>query len=279
MAGRWIRDGILTSEKIEKLSMGAELFYRRLMSVVDDYGRYYSKPEMLRSACYPLKIDSITNDNVIAWTSECVNQRLIILYENDCKKYLCLLDFGQRARTKSKFPEPPEILKSQVLSDNCPQPAAPCGQMTALIDIDIDIDKRYNDAHAATAAPPLSDKNLKPKPPEKQKHLDYVFLSCEEYVRLKKELGQKFLDRCIFTLDEYLTNHEKKRREYRDHNKTIRRWVIKTVREEGLLPEPIKNKPPPEPPPELESPEEYAKNEEIFRETLKTVTKKISMPV
>ena len=40
MPSRIIRDGILTSERINALTERAELFYRRLMSVVDDYGRF-----------------------------------------------------------------------------------------------------------------------------------------------------------------------------------------------------------------------------------------------
>ena len=49
-----LREGILTSERVNSLTTEEEIFYRRLISVVDDYGRYYAKPELLRSACFPL---------------------------------------------------------------------------------------------------------------------------------------------------------------------------------------------------------------------------------
>ncbi len=40
MPNRVIREGILNSQRVNKLTEPAELFYRRLMSVVDDFGRF-----------------------------------------------------------------------------------------------------------------------------------------------------------------------------------------------------------------------------------------------
>ena len=48
MPNRILREGILTSERIERLDWAEEVFYRRVMSVVDDYGRYYARPALLR---------------------------------------------------------------------------------------------------------------------------------------------------------------------------------------------------------------------------------------
>ncbi len=39
MPNRIIREGILTSEAVNSLSWEAEVFFRRLLSVVDDFGR------------------------------------------------------------------------------------------------------------------------------------------------------------------------------------------------------------------------------------------------
>ena len=39
MPNRMIREELLTCEKVNELSFGAEIFYRRLMSVADDFGR------------------------------------------------------------------------------------------------------------------------------------------------------------------------------------------------------------------------------------------------
>ena len=49
MPDRIVRQGILTSDRVNQLDWGAECFYRRLMSIVDDYGRYDARPAVLRA--------------------------------------------------------------------------------------------------------------------------------------------------------------------------------------------------------------------------------------
>jgi hypothetical protein len=108
MPTRIIRDGILTSERINSLSPNAELFYRRLMSVADDHGRYAANLTQLRAFCYPLKLDSVKEDSIKKHLAECVDAGLVVLYTVDGKAYLQMLDFGQRINGKSRYPEPPE---------------------------------------------------------------------------------------------------------------------------------------------------------------------------
>lgn len=107
MPTRIVRDGILTSERVNALSPNAELFYRRLMSVADDHGRYSANPTQLRAYCYPLKLDSVKEDSIKKHLAECVDAGLIVLYTVAGKAYLVMLDFGQRINGKSRFPEPP----------------------------------------------------------------------------------------------------------------------------------------------------------------------------
>lgn len=104
MPTRIIRDGILTSERINMLSERAELFYRRLMSVVDDYGRFPSNLMLLRASCYPLKLDSVKEDAIKKHLSEAKDAGLIDLYTVGNKTYLEIKDFGQRINGKPKFP-------------------------------------------------------------------------------------------------------------------------------------------------------------------------------
>lgn len=108
MPTRMIRDGILTSERINMLTERAELFYRRLMSVADDYGRFSANLTLLRSSCYPLKIDSVKEDSIKKHLAEAADAGLIVLFTVDGKAYLEIQDFGQRVQSKSKYPEPPE---------------------------------------------------------------------------------------------------------------------------------------------------------------------------
>ena len=108
MPNRILREGILTSERVEALNWAEEVFYRRLMSVVDDFGRYYARPSLLRAACYPLLLTKVSDSDIEKWLSACENAALVSLYPAlDGKRYLQLLDFKQQVRaTVSKFPQP-----------------------------------------------------------------------------------------------------------------------------------------------------------------------------
>lgn len=97
----------MTSERIAALSWPAEVFYRRLMSVVDDYGRYFAKPMALRAACYPMQLDRVKDAEIEKWLTESQDAKLIQMYEVDAQIFLELLDFRQQVRAKkSKFPDP-----------------------------------------------------------------------------------------------------------------------------------------------------------------------------
>lgn len=105
MPNRILRDGVLTSERVNSLTWPAEVFYRRLMSVVDDFGRFYAKPELIRAACYPLQLDKVGNQDVAKWLGETQKAGLVMVYTVEGKAYLELLNFKQQVRAlKSKFP-------------------------------------------------------------------------------------------------------------------------------------------------------------------------------
>lgn len=122
MPNRILREGILTSPRIAKLSWPAEVFYRRLHSVVDDYGRYHAHPMLLRAACYPLQLDKVSDSDIGKWMRETAEAALVRVYPaEDGKDYLELLDFRQQVRAaKSKFPPPTadaERMRSRCVAD------------------------------------------------------------------------------------------------------------------------------------------------------------------
>jgi hypothetical protein len=136
MPNRIVRDGILTSVRVDRIAdqPATEVFYRRLQSVVDDYGIYHAHPSLLRAALYPLRIDRTSDSDIASHLEVCVSAGLILLYSTDGKDYVQLLDFRQRTRAmKSKFPQP---------SDGQPD-SARAGRWRAA-----DI-KRSHDGHAA----------------------------------------------------------------------------------------------------------------------------------
>lgn len=113
MPNRMVRDGILDSERMARLSWGAEVFYRRLMSIVDDYGRYHANLVLLKARMYPLQQGKVSDQDIEGWIAECSaldgeDPSLISSYMSGGKRYLQINNFGQPIRSKSKFPAPPE---------------------------------------------------------------------------------------------------------------------------------------------------------------------------
>lgn len=114
MPSRIIRDGILTSERVNTLNWEAEVFYRRLMSVADDYGLYDARPAILRASLYPLQLDKMSECNIQRCLAACEKAGLILLYSQEGKSYLMIRSFNQQGKTLPKWPIPDgyEVQKS-----------------------------------------------------------------------------------------------------------------------------------------------------------------------
>lgn len=151
MPNRILRDGILTSEPVASLSWAAEVFYRRLMSVADDHGRFHGIPKLIRAACYPLQIDKVSDADIGKWLTECVTAALVSVYPAaDGKRYIQIEKFGQQVRARSKFPEP-----IGVNEQHAPAPDINCYQLLAnahLVGDVVEDDKEIG----ATGVPPAA---------------------------------------------------------------------------------------------------------------------------
>lgn len=118
MPNRIVRESILTSESVCSLGWPEEVFYRRLFSIVDDYGRHEAGLQLLRSRCYPLQTDHVRVADITRWMAACQKAGLVALYEVAGKQYLQVEKFGQQQRSPSKCPPPP------ALDSNCQQTLA-----------------------------------------------------------------------------------------------------------------------------------------------------------
>jgi hypothetical protein len=107
MPNRILREGIVTSERVNSLDWDAEVFYRRLLSVVDDFGRYTANAKLLLGTCYALKLDVVSLVDINRWLGECQEADLLRVYEVSGKPFLEVIDFKQQIRSKeSKYPAP-----------------------------------------------------------------------------------------------------------------------------------------------------------------------------
>jgi hypothetical protein len=137
---RIVREGIITSESVNALTWAEEVFYRRLHSVVDDYGRFSANLSLLRAACYPLRLNDVSDRDVGKWLAVCATKALVTVYQVDGKRYLEVQKFGQRARAeKSRYPPPPS--DGQPLANGSPsddQLAANCLSSAPVVVVEVE---------------------------------------------------------------------------------------------------------------------------------------------
>lgn len=113
MPNRGIKESILTSKTIDRLSPLAERFFYRLLLVCDDYGRTEADPSVLRSRCFPRQVDRVSNEDVEGWLQELVNAPLIVRYTVGDRDYLQFIKWDEHQRRgrkakRSKYPAPPQ---------------------------------------------------------------------------------------------------------------------------------------------------------------------------
>jgi hypothetical protein len=122
MPNRILREGILDSARMEALvrdaGWQAECFYRRLISVVDDFGCFDGRPSVLRARCFPTLLELVREADVSRWIAACVKSGLIVLYTVDGRNYVEVSDFRQFTRAKQrKFPPPPDGMQRRCNAD------------------------------------------------------------------------------------------------------------------------------------------------------------------
>ena len=114
MPSRIIREGINDSKAVNGLTDQAEVFYRRLLLVVDDFGRFESDLTLLRAKLFAYKLEQWPEDRIKDALGECSHaingddEPLVLMYAVGKKQLLQISNFGQRTRT-SKYPGPGDL--------------------------------------------------------------------------------------------------------------------------------------------------------------------------
>jgi hypothetical protein len=125
MPNRILKDSICTSDNLDRLTPAEEVFWYRLLVQCDDYGRMDARPAILRSRCYPLRLETVSDQDVSSWLASLLDAGLITLYEIDSKHYLQIITWQrhqqQRAK-RSKYPAPealppPDSIGNHLLAD------------------------------------------------------------------------------------------------------------------------------------------------------------------
>ena len=124
MPQRFLRPGITTSNAWNACGWKAQSLYIRLITLVDDYGRYDGRIAIIHGHCFPLRSD-IKPQETAALVGELSANNLIELYEVEHKEYLQMLKWQERTRGKSKYPDPKDGQILRIPADSCGIPQIP----------------------------------------------------------------------------------------------------------------------------------------------------------
>lgn len=107
MPNRIVREGFLTSRRVNRLSAEEEVFFVRLLLAVDDFGRTFADPSLLRARLYPWRLDEVGEAAIEGFLQACASADLLVLYAVDGERYLEVHRFRQQVRSKaSRHPAP-----------------------------------------------------------------------------------------------------------------------------------------------------------------------------
>lgn len=135
MPQRFLKPGLTTSEKWNQIQFDAQSLYIRLITVVDDYGRFDGRASVIHGSCFSVWNDqnpSLQMDvvKVTALCQQLADVGLIRFYTilANGKRFLEVTNWTERARTPSKWPNPEECQQNVV---KVPAPCAPPSTSTS----------------------------------------------------------------------------------------------------------------------------------------------------
>lgn len=109
MPNRYLREGINSSRAVASLDAPTEVFYRRMINVVDDFGRFEVDTLLIRSQAYPVH-SNIRETDISRWLAACEKAGLFVLYEVFGRQYLVLTKTERPRAQNSRYPDPPPHL-------------------------------------------------------------------------------------------------------------------------------------------------------------------------
>lgn len=125
MPNRIIKAGLVESSRVNSVRPLAELLYVHLLLRVDDFGRFYADPALVRNLCFPGR-GGISAKRVAQLLDECEAAGLIERYAHEDTPHLRINRWVCRHRaTTSKFPPAPSECQADdgQVTDKCPSDA------------------------------------------------------------------------------------------------------------------------------------------------------------
>jgi hypothetical protein len=158
MPSRVLREGLLDSDAIGAVSVGAELLFVRLLLLADDFGRYDGRVSVICRRAF-VNRRSVDEHMTADWLHELDSAGLVRLYEVDNKPYLELQNFRQRTRAQvSKYPA-----RLDAAVTNQPLKAQFDGQAAGKRPTDDRPTRTYSESESESEFP-LTPKGVQPSP-------------------------------------------------------------------------------------------------------------------
>jgi DnaD/phage-associated family protein len=118
MPNRILKDSVCTSDNIDMLSAEEEVFWYRLIVQCDDYGRMDARPAILRARCYPLRLDTVDEQDISTWLASLQRAGLIHIYAVNDKPYLQIATWDKHQQVRAKRSKYPPMISDDI---NCNQ--------------------------------------------------------------------------------------------------------------------------------------------------------------
>lgn len=114
MPNRYIRASAIESPAVNSLSWLGEVFYRRLLNRVDDFGRFTANHSLLRASIFPLQLDRAREADIPRLLAECEKAGLLFAYMAGGKQCLVVNKWEQGRAKHSEYPAPPENIRERM---------------------------------------------------------------------------------------------------------------------------------------------------------------------
>lgn len=109
MPQRFLRPGITASRKWNSTDWFTQSFYIRLITLVDDFGRFEADSLVLRGLCFPLGdffTEPVPLKTIVSSCEQMFAKGLVDFYKSEGKEYLQITNWKEHARSeKSKYPD------------------------------------------------------------------------------------------------------------------------------------------------------------------------------
>jgi hypothetical protein len=227
---RFIKESICKSETLDKLTAEEERLFYRLIVNCDDYGRFDSKPSIVRSGCFRLDEGKIKIDSIGNWLNKLRDVGLVALYENCGKTYLEFKTWHEHQQirsTRSKYPssidEGSKLITTDIKCYQLQQGLTECDRT------------RIRNTNTVSN---LSKEKGGMGEKEKTFYAEFVSLTNAEYNALVTKLTEEGTKRCIEILDNYKGSSGRK---YKSDYRTILNWVVQRYEEEKKRTKPLKS--------------------------------------